>query len=121
MRGTEYYASISIPQNFSSDVASASSPDHQTAHITYTANEKRNFLVAQILNRAVLEMEEKLRSNVNKELTEQLVRNLNDVPSQLADLSDGLGKIGDAAGQLSDGINQLSRRSEYACQRHDRT
>lgn len=108
VNGKEYYAVVTIPKEFSADIASAETNQKQSAKITYSANEKRNFLASQILNRAVVEMEEKLRSNVNEEITKQLVSKLNVVPSSLQDLSNGLGKLSGGSSQLSSGISSLS-------------
>ncbi|MEG0663406.1 MAG: YhgE/Pip family protein, partial [Anaerovoracaceae bacterium] len=50
--GNKYYASITIPKDFSQNVASAATTDKQQAKLEYAVNEKRNYLAAQILNSA---------------------------------------------------------------------
>lgn len=88
--GNDYYATITIPKDFSQNIASASTTDKKTAIITYSPNEKRNYLASQILSRAVLEIEETVRSSVDSEITQQLVDILNQVPDQMSELQDGL-------------------------------
>lgn len=106
--GKEYYASISIPEDFSSNIASAGTTDKKAALITYSPNEKRNFLASQILNRAVLEMEEEIRASVDKEIVQELSGQLGEVPEQLTDLQEGLGKLDQGALELFDGSGTLS-------------
>lgn len=106
--GTKYYATISIPNNFSENIASASSVEKHPATITYAPNEKRNYLASQILSRAVLQIEEETRSSVNKEIVQELTDNIKGMPNQLNDLMDGLGKLSDGSSQLLDGTNTLN-------------
>jgi len=107
-KGEKYYAMIVIPQNFSSNIASASSANKQTATIVYSPNEKRNYLASQILSRAVLEIEETTRSSVNKEIVEELTNKLKSVPDQMSELQDGLNQLNDGSTQLSEGTNKLA-------------
>lgn len=106
--GDEYYAEIVIPENFSENIASASTTDKQTATINYSPNQKRNYLASQILSRAVLEIEEETRSNISAELIDSLADKLRDVPNQMADLQDGMNKLYDGSNELSDGAKELA-------------
>ncbi|NTV79681.1 MAG: DUF3533 domain-containing protein, partial [Clostridiales bacterium] len=106
--GEKYYATITIPKEFSSNIASASTTDKQTAIITYSPNEKRNYLASQILSRAVLEIEKTVRSNVDSEITQQLVDQLNEIPAQMSELQDGLTQLSDGGDALYDGTSKLS-------------
>ncbi len=105
--GKDYYATITIPENFSENIASASSADKKTATITYSPNEKRNFLASQILSRAVLQIEEETRSNIDKEIVKELADNVKGVPNKLTELQDGLGKLEDGSSKLLDGTGTL--------------
>lgn len=106
--GKEYYAMITIPENFSADIASASTTEKHTASITYAPNEKRNFLSSQILSRAVLEIEESTRSSINQEIVQNLADKLESVPSQMETLTNGLGLLLDGSIQLKNGTQALS-------------
>lgn len=114
VEGTKYYAVITVPSDFSSCIASAETEKKQAAQITYSANEKRNFLAAQILNRAVLEMEENLRSQISAEVTGELVDRLNDVPAQMQELDGGLGRLSDGAAEVKTGADSLSAGAKQA-------
>lgn len=105
--GTDYYAMITIPENFSEDIASAETENKETALITFSPNEKRNYLASQILNRAVLEIEEETRSGIDREIVQELADNIGEVPGKLSELQDGLGKLGDGSSKLLDGTDTL--------------
>lgn len=105
--GNKYYAMVVIPGDFSASIASAETTDKKTALVTYEANDKRNYLATQIFHSATLNLELELRADVNRELTQELVGKLKDVPDNLSDLSDGLGKIKDGSGKLTDGASDL--------------
>lgn len=106
--GNDYYAKIVIPEDFSKNIASASTTKKQTATINYSPNQKSNFLASQILGRAVLEIEEETRSNISAELVNTLADKLRDVPNQMADLQDGMNKLYDGSNELSDGAKDLA-------------
>lgn len=106
--GKKYYAMIVIPETFSSDIASASTTSKKKAVITYSSNEKRNYLAGQILNRAILEVEEKTRSKINKEIVQELSNKIKDVPDQLTELQDGLDKLNDGTADLKKGSDDLA-------------
>ena len=110
-KGNDYYAMIVIPDNFSANIASANTTDKQTASITFSANEKRNYLASQILGRAVLEVEESLRGTIDKEIVQTLIDNLDAVPNQMSELQDGLGKLQVGATDLTAGTNDLAKGS----------
>ena len=106
--GKEYYAMIVIPSDFSADVASAATADKQTATITFSPNEKKNYLASQILGKAILQIEVSVRESVNKEIVQQLADKLNSVPDQMTKLQDGMAQLDDGSKQLSDGAATLA-------------
>jgi len=109
--GTEldtYYAMIVIPEDFSSDIASAETTDKTSATITFSANEKKNYLASQIMSRAIVEMEESLRDQVSSEIVANLSSQLGSVPASLNDLSAGITELQDGSDTLSLGAADLS-------------
>lgn len=109
--GTEsdqYYAMIVIPSDFSTDVASASTTDKQTASVTFSPNEKRNYLASQILGKAVLQIEVATRESVNKEIVQQLADKLDSVPDQMTTLQDGMAQLSDGSTQVNNGAAKLA-------------
>ena len=108
MEKGEYYATIEIPENFTSCLESGATIDKQVAQITYRPNQATNYLATQIINSAVKTIELNLQSKVDREIIANLSDKLNDVPDSLQTISDGAGSILDGSQSLNDGIKQLN-------------
>ena len=108
MEKGEYYATIEIPENFTSCLESGATIDKQVAQITYSPNQATNYLATQIINSAVKTIELNLQSKVDREIIANLSDKLNDVPDSLQTISDGAGSILDGSQSLNDGIKQLN-------------
>lgn len=103
-----YYAVIRIPEDFSSSMESASTTSKKHATITYSPNQKSNYLASQIINNVVLNVEKSLDNSVNSAIVDQLSDNLNRVPEQLNTIYDGFTKLNEGTEQLKDGSNTLT-------------
>ena len=91
--GNKYYAVITIPADFSSDIASAFTADKTPATITFTPNEGRNYLASQIMSSAASRLEESIRGEINGLITTQLTSALSGMasqPTQAAALASGV-------------------------------
>ncbi len=104
----EYYATITIPENFTQDLNSAENKDRKTTTITYSPNQKSNYLASQIIAKVVTTVETELRSEVSEKVVETLSNKLNEVPEKMQDISDGATQIKDGANQLSTGLQALN-------------
>ena len=109
---SKYYAVITIPNDFSKNISTAQTTDKQPATITYSSNEKRNYLASQILHSATLQLEEQVRSQVTEEITGELTDKLNEVPGQLNTLNNGLTQLGTGAKDLNKGLGKLYTGSQ---------
>lgn len=107
-KGNKYYAAIIIPEDFSSSIASANTADKKIAEITFTSNEKRNYLATQILKNAVDRIELSLRGKVDSEIVAELCDKLKSTPDQLNSLVDGLTQLSGGASALENGTKTLS-------------
>lgn len=108
IKAKSYYATITIPEDFSSCIASASTSDKHVAEISFLSNEKRNYLASQILSKAVLQIESEVRGDVNYEIVAQLCDQLKSTPDQLTGLVDGLGELSDGSQNIKDGTANLT-------------
>lgn len=116
VKDSKYYAEILIPEDLSSCVSTASKDTKKIqGKITYIANQKRNYLAAQILENAMPTIKETVNSSIDKEVTQTLCDKIDSVPSQLGILQDGLSqlydgsvKLNNGAGTLKDGLSTLS-------------
>ena len=107
LNNKDYYAVITIPSDFTSNLLSAGEENKKAATITYSPNQKSNYLASQIISRVVLEAEKEVRSNVSKEVVSTLTDNLNSVPKKVAKIDDGLKQISDGTSTLKDGAYKL--------------
>ena len=107
LNNKEYYAVITIPSDFTSNLLSASEENKKAATITYSPNQKSNYLASQIISRVVLEAEKEVRSNVSKEVVSTLTDNLSSVPKKVEEIQGGLKQISDGTSTLKDGAYKL--------------
>lgn len=108
----KYYAIISIPKDFTSSMNSASSTNKRHATITYSPNQKSNYLSSQIIKTVVLTVEKNLDNTVNSKIVENLSDKLKAVPTQLNAISTGFGKLSEGTSQIENGASELKSGSE---------
>ncbi len=104
----DYYAVINIPENFTSDLESAKEENKTHATITYSPNQKSNYLASQIINNVVSVVEKNLDNEVNSNIIEKLEDTVTSVPEQLEVIEDGFETLSDGTKKLSEGSKQLS-------------
>lgn len=103
LEGTEYYAMIVIPEDFSSKILSAKDRKPEQPIILYSANEKKNFLAAQINGKIFGELRAGITKTISKEYTKATFDSLYDV-------KDGMQKATDGSKKLEDGITTLNSK-----------
>ncbi len=104
----KYYAVITIPEDFTSSMESASTTNKKHATITYSPNQKTNYLSSQIINSVVLTVEKNLDNTVNSEIVNTLSNNLESVPDQLDTISNGFSELNDGTSKLESGSKSLT-------------
>ena len=104
----EYYATITIPSDFTECLNSASEEQKKVATITYTPNQQQNYLASQIINKVVTATQMELQSKVGKEVVSTLADTLSAVPDSLQDISDGANEIYDGTSSLNSGLQDLN-------------
>lgn len=108
----DYYAVITIPSDFTSNLLSAGEENKKAATITYSPNQKSNYLASQIISRVVLEVEKEVRSDVSKEVVSTLTDNLNEVPKKVEKIADGLEQISDGTDEMKNGSYKLEEATK---------
>ena len=103
----EYYAIISIPDNFTKDMESAKEEEKHHATITYSPNQKTNYLASQIINSVVNAVEKNLDNEINSQIVGSLSENVEEVPNKLDKISNGFSELKKGTAKLSDGSNTL--------------
>ena len=108
----DYYAVINIPEDFTESMESASTTNKKHATITYSPNQKSNYLASQRINNAVNVVEKNLDNKVNSEIVGTLSDTVKEVPDKLENISDGFDKLNDGTNQLKEGSNTLTSGTE---------
>lgn len=103
----DYYATITIPKNFTKDLNNAENSDRKVTTITYSPNQKNNYLASQIINKVVTTVEKELRSEISEKVVGKLSDKLEEVPYKMEDISDGATQIQDGTSQLQNGLQEL--------------
>lgn len=104
----EYYATITIPKDFTKDLNNAENSDRKVTTITYSPNQKNNYLASQIINKVVTAVETELRSEVSRKVVGKLSDKLEEVPNKMEEISDGASKLQDGTTQLQSGLQELN-------------
>ncbi|MCR5146523.1 MAG: YhgE/Pip domain-containing protein [Clostridia bacterium] len=108
LENNKYYAVITIPEDFTKDLNSAGEVDKKVVKITYSPNQKMNYLGSQIINRVVTATEEQIKSEVAGKTVERLSKSLKVVPENLQKISDGSNEILSGTQNLSNGLGELN-------------
>ena len=108
LQDNSYYATLTIPSNFTKCLNSAKEENKMVATITYSPNQQSNYLASQIINKVVTAAEMELQSTVSKEVVSTLADNLSAVPDSLQEISNGADKIYNGTVSLNDGLTTLS-------------
>lgn len=108
LQNNDYYATITIPSNFTECLNSAKEENKKVATITYSPNQQSNYLASQIINKVVTATEMQLQSKVSKEVVSTLSNTLSDVPNSLQDISNGATEIYNGTSSLNSGLKDLN-------------
>jgi putative membrane protein len=100
MVSNRYYATITIPAEFSENAASLTSETPKKADIIFESNSFYNFISGQISENATKELRNKLSQNLTEAYSRSML-------SQFTALSDGLSQLAKGASDLHDGAVQL--------------
>ncbi|KHD34254.1 hypothetical protein NL50_17760 [Clostridium acetobutylicum] len=108
VNGTDYYAMIVVPKDFSEKIANSSSGDFKKPKLTYIANKGKNYIFSQLSYKAAEKLETEISNKITKETSQVLVDKLYDVKNSLKDASDAQNKIQDGTQKLFNGSGDLS-------------
>ena len=103
-----YYAVIKIPTDFTKSMESAATTNKKHATITYSPNQKSNYLASQIINNVVLTVEKNLDNQVNSKIIGNLSDELSTIPNELSTISEGFNKLNDGTEKLKSGSGTLN-------------
>ena len=104
----DYYAVITIPEDFTSSIESVGTENKKHPTITYSPNQKSNYLASQIIDKVMTTVEKSLDNQINSEVVNTLADKLNQVPSSLETISDGFEELENGTTKLQSGSNDLA-------------
>ncbi len=104
----DYYAVITIPEDFTRQLESAGENKKQKAVITFTPNKRKNYLAYQIINSGLKSAEIELQSKVASMTVGTMSNQLKEIPYTLDSILDGVSQIEDGSESLTSGLNELS-------------
>ena len=87
----------------------AENSDRKVTTISYSPNQKNNYLASQIINKVVTTVETELRSEVSKKVVGKLSDKLEEVPNKMEEISDGASQLQDGTSQLQNGLQELDK------------
>lgn len=103
----DYYATITIPKDFTQTLKNAENSDRKMTTITYSPNQKSNYLASQMINQVVTSVEKEVKANVSQEVVTTLSDELKSVPDKMEEIAEGAVKIANGTSDLQDGLGTL--------------
>ncbi|MDP4089971.1 MAG: YhgE/Pip domain-containing protein [Bacillota bacterium] len=108
VRNADYYAYIVIPEDFSAKLSASTDGPPVRPVITYEANMGKNFIFAQISERAAETIRSEVASSIQAETTRALAGSLYDIKASVFDASNGAASLHSGTLELVNGSKQLS-------------
>lgn len=107
VKGKDYYGMFVIPKDFSEKIVSAKDGKPEQATITFTENDKKNFLASQIDGKVQLQLKQEISKTITEEYTKVAFDSLNTVKDGMSQAADGSSQVSDGTSKLKDGSTQL--------------
>lgn len=114
VQGTDYYAVIEIPEDFSQNIANAKDGNFESPEIIYISNKGRNFVFTQVAAKVAESVKSEVSSSIQKELSKALVDSLYDVKVSIKDADDGVSELQDGTQKLLDGSIEVANGAQSA-------
>lgn len=103
----KYYASITIPRDFSSNIYSVDGDNPQKATIIYKSRESTNYLATTITSRVSSEVANNLSSEIISKYFNNIFVSVKDTATELQKATDGAGQIQNGLTAAVNGSGQL--------------
>ncbi len=103
----DYYAVLTIPEDFSATLASVSGDDPRRAEITLSTNDASSALVAQVSRQVTDVATARLGQRVTRTYLQGIFSRTGEMRLQLGRAADAAGKVADGAASVADGARQV--------------
>jgi putative membrane protein len=104
----KYYFSITLPEEFSADIASPSGSHPEQAKIRFTFNDANNYLASIIGQNAAREVLNEVNAKIGEQTVGTVLTGLTDAGAGLVKASDGAQQLASGLGAANDGAQQLA-------------
>ncbi|MFD1715006.1 YhgE/Pip family protein [Amnibacterium flavum] len=108
VRNGDYDFSITLPADFSRDLASASTDSPTQARITLTTSDTNSYLISTIAGQAAKTIRSEIAEQVGEEAANQFLVGLATIRDDLSDAYDGASQLADGAASAADGADRLA-------------
>lgn len=103
-----YYFSVTIPEDFSADIASAGGADPTAASLQVTYNDANSFLASTLGKTAMTQVQAAVSTTIGEQAVDQVLVGLGSARDGFAQASDGALTLRAASGDLSSGAHQVA-------------
>lgn len=103
-----YYFAVTIPAEFSTDIASAAGDDPVPAQLQVTYNDANSYLASTLGRSAMTQIRAAVSSTIGEQAVDQVLVGLGSARDGFAQASDGALTLNAASGDLSDGAHQVA-------------
>lgn len=103
-----YYFAVTVPEDFSSDITSASGDAPTAAQILVTYDDANSFLASTLGRSAMAQVQAAVSASVGEQAVDRVLVGLGDARDGFAQAADGALTLRTAAGDLGDGATQVA-------------
>lgn len=104
----KYYFSVTLPQDFSADIASPSGDSPQQARIDFKFNDANNYLGSIIGQNAAREVINQVNANIGEQTLGTVLTGLTDAGEGLVKAADGAQQLASGNAEANDGAQRLA-------------
>ncbi|WP_282945223.1 YhgE/Pip domain-containing protein [Cellulomonas endometrii] len=108
VRDGTYYFAVTIPEDFSADVASAGGDDPTAAELDVTYNDANSYLASTLGRSAMTQIRAAVSETIGEQAVDQVLVGLGSARDGFAQASDGALTLAAASGDLSAGAHQVA-------------
>lgn len=107
-----YYFTITIPEDFSASILSATTPDPRKAVVEFTFNDANNYLATVIGTNAAAQVTTALNEKIGEQSVDQVLVGLQSAGTGLTEAADGAGQLADGLGTANSGAQRLAEGAD---------
>ena len=114
LKGSSYYATITIPKDFSKTISEVNDGVNYDAKIVYSANKGKNFIFSQLSQKAAENIKFEISSNIQQEISQTLIDNMYSIKDSLKQAEQGTEELTEGSQKLSEGSEKLAKGTTAA-------